>query len=87
MAWRRLTDAGRLDERRATLAIADLRDLAIERVAHTPFLGRCWELRHSVAAYDAVYVAVAEGFDAALLTADGRLARAHGPRCRIELVG
>jgi len=33
-----------------------------------------------------VVAALAEAFDATLLTLDSRLARAHGPTCRIEVV-
>ena len=35
---------------------------------------------------DAFSVALAEAFDATLLTTDGRLARAHGPSRRIEVL-
>lgn len=37
--------------------------------------------------WDAFYVALAETFDATLLTMDERLARAQGPTCRIEVAG
>lgn len=47
---------------------------------------RIGELRDSVSAYDATYVAVAEALEAPLVTADGRLARAPGPRCSITVV-
>jgi predicted nucleic acid-binding protein len=40
-----------------------------------------------VRGWDAFYVALAEAFDATLLTMDERLARAHGPSCRIEVLG
>jgi hypothetical protein len=39
------------------------------------FLPRCFELRGVLSAYDAVYVALAEGLEADLLTSDRRLAR------------
>jgi predicted nucleic acid-binding protein len=47
---------------------------------------RIWELRRSISAYDAAYVALAEGLGAPLLTRDARLARSHGHRARTELV-
>ncbi len=47
---------------------------------------RVWELRHNLAAYDAVYVPLAEALDAPLLTRDRRLATASGHRARIDLV-
>ena len=80
-AWRRLEAAGHLDARRVALALKDLHDLPVRRVPHQPFVERCWELRGNVAPYDAVYVAIAEVFDATLVTTDGRLARAPGPTC------
>jgi predicted nucleic acid-binding protein len=85
-AWRRLAAGGDLDERRARLALDDLRSLRIERVPHAPLLARCWNLRDTLTVYDAAYVAVAERFDLALLTADARLAGASGPLCDIELI-
>lgn len=60
--------------------------LGIERVGVRGLLGRIWELRDNVSAYDATYVAVAEATGASLVTADARLARAPGPRCAITVV-
>ncbi len=85
-AWRRLTIAGHLDERRANLALKDLRALRVERVGHLPLLARCWELRTDLTVYDATYVALAELLAVTLLTADGRLSDAPGPRCPIEVL-
>lgn len=85
-AWRGLVTAGALDERRARLALADLRALRIERVVHDRLLDRCWELRGNLTVYDAAYVALAEAVGCTLLTADGRLAAAPGPRCSIEVL-
>lgn len=83
---RRQHRAGRLDDRRADLALTDLGALPMRRVPHLPLLGRCWELKDNLTAYDAAYVAVAEAFEATLLTGDRRLARAAGPQCRIEVL-
>ena len=47
---------------------------------------RDWELRHSVGAYDALYVALAVALDAPLLTADGRLAAAPGHRADVRTI-
>jgi predicted nucleic acid-binding protein len=85
-AWRRLAATGALDDRRVRLAIDDLLALRLTRVSHVPFVHRCWQLRETITMYDAVYVAVAEALEATLLTADGKLAGAPGPRCEIELV-
>lgn len=75
---------GHLDVRRADLALADLVDLPVQRAPHRPLLNRCWELRANLTVYDAVYVALAEALDIALLTGDVRTAKAPGLRCRIE---
>jgi predicted nucleic acid-binding protein len=85
-AWRRLVAAGHLDERRATLALADLGALRLERVPHRPLMDRCWELRDNLTVYDAAYVALAELMEVDLLTADARLAAAPGIRCRIQVL-
>ena len=53
---------------------------------HRPLLGRAFALRSQLTAYDAIYVAMAEGTGATLLTRDSRLARAIGHRARVELV-
>ena len=47
---------------------------------------QAFELRANVTAYDACYVALAEGLDCALCMGDGRLARASGPRCAMLLI-
>lgn len=83
---RRQSTAGRLDERRARLALDDLAALPIERARHVLLLGRCWELRDNLTVYDAAYVALAEALDARLLTADARLAKAPGIRCAVEVL-
>jgi predicted nucleic acid-binding protein len=78
---------GRLDGTAAGQAVADLRDWPGERFSHRQLIDRAWQLRDSVRGWDAFYVALAEAFDATLLTLDGRLARAHGLACRIEVMG
>jgi predicted nucleic acid-binding protein len=77
---------GKLDRRRAELALADLTDLPLERAPHGPLLMRCWELRDNLTVYDAAYVALAEALDASLLTGDARLAAAPGRRCSVEVL-
>jgi predicted nucleic acid-binding protein len=85
-AWRRLAAAGQLDDRRASLALDDLRMLRLDRIPHAPLLARCWELRRDLTVYDTAYVAVAEMTGVHLLTADVKLAAAAGTRCRIEVL-
>jgi predicted nucleic acid-binding protein len=81
-----LTSAGQLPERRSSLALVDLMDLAIHRAPHLPLLRRCWELLANLTIYDAAYIALAEAMEVVLLTADERLARASGPLCTIEVL-
>lgn len=85
-AWRRHAAAGLLDARRSSLALADLRDLRVERVSHRRLMERCWELRANITAYDAAYVALAEALSVILLTADVKLASAPGIGCRTEIL-
>jgi predicted nucleic acid-binding protein len=58
----------------------------VERTAYQVLLDRIWQLRDSMTAYDAAYVAFAEVLNAPLLTCDEKLARSHGHRARIELL-
>lgn len=76
---------GRLDPTAATQAVDDLRSWPGERWSHRLLLGRAWELRNNVRGYDALYVALAEVFDATLLTLDRRLVSAPGVRCSVQL--
>jgi predicted nucleic acid-binding protein len=84
--WRRQMREGAMDARRAALALADLTALPLRRAPHRALLARCWELRGNLTIYDASYVALAEALEVSLLTGDGRLARATGPRCHIEVL-
>jgi predicted nucleic acid-binding protein len=82
---RRFSLAGTLGPERAREALADLVDLPVVRYPHDVLLPRVWELRRSLSAYDAVYIALAEVLGAPLLTLDRRLAAAHGHRARVEI--
>lgn len=83
---RRMCSAGALDARRASLALADLIDMPLQRAPHRPLLARCWQLRENLSSNDAAYVALAEALDALLVTADARLARAPALACTIEVL-
>lgn len=85
-AMRRLVASGEIPAERAARAALELVELPIERAPHAPLLGRCWELRANLTAYDASYVALAEALNATLLTADGRIARAPGVRCAVNVI-
>ncbi len=83
---RRYAAGGEIDGERGRAALIDLADFPLRRYPHDFLLPRVWELRHNLTAYDAIYVALAEALDCALLTRDHRLAAAAGPRARIERV-
>lgn len=85
--WRRRQLAGGdLTPRRAWEAMSDLVDLPITLAPHLPLLARCWEFRGNATVYDAAYVALAEALGVPLLTADGRLGRAPGVRCAVDVL-
>jgi predicted nucleic acid-binding protein len=70
----------------ARAALARWARLGLRRFAVVGLLPRIWELRDNLSAYDATYVALAEASGCELVTADGRLARAPGPKCAIRVV-
>jgi predicted nucleic acid-binding protein len=81
---RRAELSGDISAEEAELAHVHLLDLPVALFPYEPFARRVWDLRRSVTPYDAWHVALAEELDATLVTLDVRLARAHGPSCRIE---
>jgi predicted nucleic acid-binding protein len=82
---RRAAQAGKITADAATLAHADLRALRVDLFPYEPFAGRIWDLRGNVTCYDAWYVALAEYLGCPLATLDGRLARAPGLTCTVQL--
>lgn len=85
-ALRGLMLRGDLDESRAATLVMGWRRFGVRRAPIEPLLGRIWELRHNLSAYDASYVALAESLRCPLVTADHRLAAAPGLQCRVEVV-
>lgn len=82
---RRYWRAGDITAARGEEALRDLADLPIERYTHEPLIGRVWQLRHNATAYDAAYIALAEGLGAVLVTLDSALARIPGVRVPVEV--
>lgn len=78
---RRSAAAGAVTADVASLAHAEMMARRIELFPYAPFASRVWDLRRNVTSYDAWYVALAESLQVPLVTLDGRLARATGPRC------
>ena len=74
-ALRRGLLRGFLTERRAREALSDYLDLPLIRHGHQGILPRVLQVYETISTYDATYVALAEGLEAPLLTADKRLAR------------
>jgi len=75
---RRMERTGEVRPERARQALADLLDAPVRRFATLPLLPVVWELRDSVSAYDACYVALARALGCPLVTGDLRLTRAPG---------
>jgi predicted nucleic acid-binding protein len=85
-ALRRLVRTGGVAPERAREAIEDLGLLQILRHPHVDLVGRAWELRDNLTAYDAVYVALAEALDAPLVTCNVPPAATPGHAARIEVL-
>lgn len=82
-AFRRLAGGQWVDAHRSAEFLAGLAALPAERYAHTPLVGRIWELRHNFTAYDAAYIALAEATGSTLYTCDEKLQTGH--RARVVL--
>jgi predicted nucleic acid-binding protein len=67
-------------------ALDSWRHLGVARYPLFAVLGRVWQLRENLSAYDASYVALAEQLDCPLVTCDARLARAPGLRCPVTVL-
>jgi predicted nucleic acid-binding protein len=83
---RRYVLRGELYADRARQALDVLAVFPLTRYAHEPLLARMWDHRENLTAYDAAYVALAEGLRAKLVTRDARLAAAPGLGQIVELV-
>jgi predicted nucleic acid-binding protein len=75
-----------ISAQRGEEALEDLSDMPLRRYPHDFLIPRVWELRATLTAYDAVYVALAEALDAPLLTCDGKIASASGHSANVEVV-
>jgi predicted nucleic acid-binding protein len=83
---RRMERTGEVRPERAGQAVADLLDAPVRRFATLPLLPVVWELRGSVSADDACYVALARALGCPLVTGDLRLTRAPGLRVPLVAV-
>jgi predicted nucleic acid-binding protein len=83
---RRLVNSGAIASSRGDEALADLLAFPIHRYAHDLLLNRVWALRHNFTAYDASYIALAEGLDHPLVTHDRKMASAKGHAAKVEVI-
>jgi predicted nucleic acid-binding protein len=75
-----------ISDHEGLVAVADFLRLPVRRWATKPFVERAYQLRATHSAADGLYVALAEGFPAPLITCDRRLAQSHGHDAEIDLV-
>lgn len=86
-ALRGLTAGGHISTARAEDLLTDFDDLALQRWPSADALRRrTHQLRNTMSAYDAAYVALAESLGCPLVTRDTRLRRTRGHDARIEVV-
>jgi len=83
---RRYVLRGEVKAERAQHALEVMIEFPLTRYDHEPLLGRIWELRDNLTAYDAAYVALAEGLNATLVTRDRRLSAVPVLRGVVELI-
>ena len=75
-----------ISDHEGLVAVANFLSLPVRRWPIKPFVQRAYHLRTTHTVADGVYVALAEGFGAPLITCDGPLAQSHGHNAEIELV-
>jgi predicted nucleic acid-binding protein len=75
-----------ISDHEGLVAVADFESLPLRRWPTKPLVQRAYQLRSTHTVADSVYIALAEGLAAPLITCDGRLAKSHGHGARIELI-
>jgi predicted nucleic acid-binding protein len=65
-------------------ALRHLAGFPIRRMPLAPLLERMWELRENLTPYDAAYIALAERLPGPVITCDGKMTTATGPRCTFD---
>jgi predicted nucleic acid-binding protein len=83
---RRYVARGEIRAERAKQALDVMSVFPLVRYGHEPLLDRIWALRDNVTAYDAAYVALADGLRATLVTRDRRLGSAPRLAGSVEVV-
>lgn len=85
-AIRGLTLGRKIAEAQGDEAVRRIAWMTVRTVPLTALLPRMWQLRSTISAYDAAYVALAEDRKVALITADARLAATASKYCRVDVV-
>lgn len=85
-AIRGLVLGGKITAEDGRSALGMVAAMPVKRSPGYPLYGRVWELRTTLSAYDASYVALAEHMGCTLLTADARIERAGCARCPIDTI-
>lgn len=73
--------------RQADAAVSNYRAFPIDRHDVLPLWSRIKILHANLSAYDAQYVALAEGLGVPLITADARIKRSRAAECSVEVFG
>lgn len=83
---RRAVAVGELRQPTARAALEDLGSMPLRRAGHVGLLERAWALRANVTFYDALYVALAERVEMALVTLDARLKGLPALRIDVDVI-
>ncbi|BBX96340.1 type II toxin-antitoxin system VapC family toxin [Mycobacterium lacus] len=75
-----------LSDHEGLVSVADFQSLPVRRWPTKALAQRAYQLRHTHTVADGMYVALAEGLEAPLVTCDERLAQSHGHDADIELL-
>jgi predicted nucleic acid-binding protein len=75
-----------ISDHEGLIAVADFLSLPVRRWPTKSFVQRAYQLRTTHTVADGMYIALAEGLPAPLITCDGRLAQSDGHDAQIELV-
>jgi predicted nucleic acid-binding protein len=75
-----------ISDHEGLVAVADFQHIPLRRWPTKAFVQRAYQLRSTHTVADGVYVALAEGLTAPLITCDRRLAQSHGHDAEMELI-